>query len=163
MRIFSWIAGFSLVGASLLTSTAQASAPCVPDPAASPHAFVGTVSSTERDGRLAHVDTIDGRAVIVVGSPSETGVTSVDRIYEVGVRYEFHPLTEESPFEDNACTRTRVLASASGTTPSERRPDDAVGRGSSLPVGVLAAVLVGGAALALTASFVVLRRSRRNH
>ncbi len=47
--------------------------------------------------------------------------TSVDRMYEVGRRYEFHPTNTSPPWEDNSCTATRLLGresvpALSGTT-----------------------------------------------
>jgi hypothetical protein len=78
--------------------------------------FVGTVTSTsDRDRRATvRVETIwkgpDLPAVVeVFGSPVVGGgaATSVDRSYQVGVRYLFVPTNDGPPFQDNACTPTR--------------------------------------------------------
>lgn len=95
-----------------------ASASCATDnPPRSPAAFRGVVAATTSKGRVATVVTDAGRTVQVVGTPAGTSSaeTSVDRHYEVGGRYEFHPLNRASPYEDNTCTATRLLVR--GPTP----------------------------------------------
>jgi hypothetical protein len=143
------IAGLCVSG--LLSSpTAPAWASCAPDAPTSPHVFTGTVISTEREGRVAHVRTDDGQSVVVVGTPAESGVTSVDRTYEVGVRYEFHPLNATSPFQDNICTRTHAIGSPATTpqptvSPAPGTPaagEDGTAGSSRLP----ALIIVGGGA-----------------
>ncbi len=83
-----------------------------------------TVVSVEHEGRTARVRTDDGRDVTVHGggrSPASNSATSVDRRYAVDGRYEFHPINDASPFEDNACTATRQL---SGPQPPPVAPAD---------------------------------------
>jgi hypothetical protein len=89
-------------------------ASCATVPVISAHSFAGTVESTSRNGRVAEVRTDDGRHVEVRGTdtidpPGAIAATSVDRTFEAGTRYEFHPLNSTSPFADNACTATRPL------------------------------------------------------
>ena len=52
--------------------------------------------------------------MLVRGDPDTCGFantyTSVDRRYSLGGRYEFHPLNNQSPYSDNACTATRQLS-----------------------------------------------------
>ncbi|HLL65380.1 MAG TPA: hypothetical protein VK453_06480 [Micromonosporaceae bacterium] len=103
------IAGVMLAGVLTVASASPALARCLPDPAPSPYAFTGTVVATRWDGRLARVRTDGGRVVIVRGGASRLSVTSVDRYYEVGQRYEFHPTNDRSPYLDNLCTATRPL------------------------------------------------------
>ncbi|MFD1542807.1 hypothetical protein [Nonomuraea guangzhouensis] len=91
----------------LATPSAAVAADCVQTPPASPHVFTGTVVSVESSGRVATVRTDDGAEVKVIGTPSETAVSTVDRAYDVGARYEFHPLNATSPFNDNAFVRLR--------------------------------------------------------
>lgn len=99
------------VAAVLLVGPAQpASASCVEPAPTSPAVFTGTVLTTESDGRIAQVRTDDDRSVEVRGTPSPGGITSVDRTYIVGTRYEFHPINATDPFEDNICTNTHALA-----------------------------------------------------
>jgi hypothetical protein len=95
---------------------APAAASCVASPAASPHRFSGTVIRVEDAGRTATVRTDDGHTVTVHGGyASEPGVvTTVDRTYQIGVRYEFHPLNSASPYQDNACTATHPIAALTG-------------------------------------------------
>ena len=104
----------------LATPSAAVAADCVQTPPPSPHVFTGTVVSVESSGRVATVRTDDGAEVKVIGTPSETAVTTVDRAYDVGARYEFHPLNATSPFQDNACTRTRKIGAKddSGSWPA---------------------------------------------
>jgi hypothetical protein len=106
-----------VTGPALLTAV-PASAKCVANPSASAHRFTGTVIAVQRAGRLAEVQTDDGRTVMVSGTPAEAdppggvAATSVDRVFAVGARYEFHPINSASPYQDNACTATRQLAVA---------------------------------------------------
>jgi hypothetical protein len=83
-------------------------------PEASPYAFVGTVIATGEGGRVAEVVTDEGEKVTVQGTEDTSWLsdsyTSVDRRYALGARYEFHPLNDESPYSDNACTATRKLS-----------------------------------------------------
>jgi hypothetical protein len=82
------------------------------EPLASPYAFTGVVISTESMGRLAVVRTDAGATVEVRGTivTAENAFTSVDRSYQVGGRYEFHPTNATSPFADNECTATQLLS-----------------------------------------------------
>jgi len=102
-----------LVGAlgSLASWAPPAFASCAAPPVDSPNAFVGTVVDTALDGRQATVQREDGSTVTVFGTPSpREGVgTSVDRTYEGGVTYEFHPTNDRDPYEDNACTATHPV------------------------------------------------------
>ena len=98
----------SVVGWLGLAVPAMAS--CVTPSPVSPAVFTGTVLSTGHDGRTARVRTDDGREVTVNGGPSEGGATNVDRRYEPGTRYEFHPVNTADPYEDNICTATHVVA-----------------------------------------------------
>lgn len=152
------------VAASLLLAAPAAHASCAGPPKPSPHAFVGTVIEAEADGRVATVVRDDGARVEVHGSPTphDGAVTSVDRRFAVGGRYEFHPVNARSPFEDNACTATRQLA---GPTPPP--PDPARDRlpawlpvdEQSGPLGY--AALAGSAGLALGLLAVGVRRLTR--
>jgi len=90
-----------------------ATASCATDrPPRSPSAFTGVVLSTRSNGRVATVRTEAGETVTVRGTPGTlvSSETSVDRSYEVGGRYEFHPVNRTSPYEDNSCTATRLLS-----------------------------------------------------
>jgi hypothetical protein len=138
-------AAFVAIGIFATPSAANA-ADCVQTPPLSPHVFNGTVVSIESSGRVASVRTDDGADVRVIGTPSETGVTTVDRTYKVGARYEFHPLNASSPFQDNACTRTRQIAAREDPSPWR----------SGLDLGVGAAILL--AALGITLFWVRRRR-----
>ncbi len=127
-------------------------ASCAGPPEPSPYAFTGTVVETDAGGRVATVLTDDGREVDVVGTPDRSGVTSVDREYAVGGRYEFHPHNEASPYQDHLCTATRQL---SGPSASQARGGSAVdallwGDEESPPVAA------GGAGAATVAALGVL-------
>lgn len=112
---------------TLVASPAVAS--CATDsPVPSPNAFLGTVVETDEDGRVAEVVTDDGESVTVRGT-EDTGwfsnsYSSVDRRYARGGRYEFHPLNDESPYSDNACTATHQISgprlSSSGEEQSQQ-------------------------------------------
>ena len=156
-----------LAGSILIGGATPATASCGPLPPPSPNAFIGTVLDTDMDGRQATVQTMGGDTVTVVGTPApDPGtITSVDRTYDVGATYKFHPVNSADPYEDNACTRTHELrgdaipaALVGGPTeaPSPRTPTAPgvaeTGTGateSSLPgggvgiLGLVAVVLVG--------------------
>jgi hypothetical protein len=148
-----------LVVAGLIAATgAPASASCVGSPSPSPYAFNGTVVSTEADGRIAEVIAQDGRKVEVRGTPDASAITTVDRTYQVGARYEFHPVNDSSPYEDNACTATRKLSAADESThatPIARGDDAQSGVGPLILGGLM--FLASGA----TAVFVVALVRRR--
>jgi hypothetical protein len=51
----------------------------------------------------------------VLGSDADepNAATSVDRTYRAGAKYEFHPLNDTSPYQDNACTATHLIGANS--------------------------------------------------
>lgn len=152
-----------VIAALLMAATATAipsaaSASCDQTRQISPHAFTGTVQSTEYEGRVARVRTDDGRDVTVIGTPADLGgarpgetvATSVDRTYSVGARYEFHPTNDASPYADNACTATRWLSAGAP--------------GGSDTAGLPAGWLIAGAAVLLAGLGIIiwwLSRGRR--
>jgi hypothetical protein len=95
----------------LVWSAPAASASCAFPPAESSDAFVGTVIDTALDGRKATVQMEGGSTVSVLGAafPREGVMSSVDRTYNVGATYEFHPINDEDPYEDSACTATHRI------------------------------------------------------
>jgi hypothetical protein len=103
------------VAGLIFIAVPPATASCATDsPAPSPDSFVGTIIGTDEDGRVAEVITDGGQEVTVLGTehPSEfsNSYSSVDRRYALGGRYEFHPLNDESPYRDNACTATKQIS-----------------------------------------------------
>ena len=88
-------------------------------PTRSPHWFTGVVVQTTNVDRTAFVHTDDGRDVIVLGSyvDGANAHTTVDRTYQVGVRYEFDPGNAASPYQDSMCTRTHTLDSSDTRAP----------------------------------------------
>jgi len=139
------IAGLAVAAVLLAAAPAQAS--CVQPPLASPHRFAGTVTAVSNAGRTATVRTDNGRTVTVVGSDADgpNAATSVDRAYQVGVRYEFHPINDTSPYRDNACTATHAIGAGSAGTgePAARGSDTASGGSStSLWLGISAAAFL---------------------
>jgi hypothetical protein len=105
--------GLFLVG-GLVGAAPPAHASCVSTPRESPYRFTGTVTGVDNAGRRASVRTDDGRTVTVVGSDAAepNAATSVDRAFQLGGRYEFHPLNDASPYRDNACTATHLIGGA---------------------------------------------------
>ena len=77
----------------------------------------------------------------------------MDRSYQIGGRYEFHPTNATSPFVDNECTATQLLSMTpvASAAPSDR------GRLEAYVGGGLAAVFAAGA----LASLVMRRRRSR--
>ena len=132
-----------------------ASASCAMPARESAYRFTGTVIATDDSGGTATVHTDDGLEVTVVGREGGQGViSSVDRTYERGRRYEFHPLNAQSPYRDNACTATKEI----GAAPAEQQAvggdgaDTSVGPTPSpirwLGLGALLIPLLLGAVLA---------------
>jgi hypothetical protein len=86
--------------------------------AAAQIAFVGTVTGLKNDGRTATFrieevwkGSVLGETVIVNGGPPGVG-TSVDRTYEIGVRYLVVPLRASGDvFQDNSCSSTQPFTS----------------------------------------------------
>lgn len=143
--VFAWLIFAALVGITGYPEAAVAS--CAEIQVRSANAFTGVVLATRSRGRVATVRTDAGATVEVVGTPSPgSAATSVDRTYEVGARYEFHPLNGASPYQDNACTATRLLSS---TAPSAAGSESAgTGRGWIVPAaGGLVLLGAGGALL----------------
>lgn len=90
-------------------STAQAS--CAVSDSRSPHAFTGLVVATHSHDRVATVETDDGQMVEVHGGLDDSeSFSSLDRAFERGGRYEFHPTNTANPYQDDECTATRLLA-----------------------------------------------------
>lgn len=102
-----------LAVAAGIASPTVAWASCAGPPEPSVHAFSGTVVRTSHEGRVAIVRRDGGDIVTVLGGPDAngTGLTSVDRRFAAGVRYEFHPFNAQSPFQDNICSATVQLSS----------------------------------------------------
>lgn len=131
---------------------APAQASCIPSPLTSPYYFTGTVTAVSNAGsiaitvgnagRTATVHTDDGRTVTVLGSDAAgpNAATSVDRTYQVGVRYEFHPLNATSPYQDNACTATHPIG---GSTSEPGGPGADAGTSLWLGIAVAAILLTG--------------------
>ena len=124
--------------------------------------FVGTVAETSNHNSWASVvveETWRGpdqpAAVIVKGGPAGNMATSVDRFFEVGLKYLFFPYADEAGgLADNGCTNTvEWTADLAQLRPADaRQPLGATVAeegfdlaGAIAPLGV--AVLVGGALL----------------
>lgn len=120
--------------------------------------FVGTVSAVQDQGRRATV-TVDEVwrgpdlpvTTVVLGGVGE-GFTSVDRTYEVGMKYIFFPLLEDGSLHDNLCTNTvQWLPEYEDLRPDEARDPlgegDGAGDGfdvaSLVPMGALVLVVAG--------------------
>jgi hypothetical protein len=156
----------ALLGAALLATfvavgvAAPASASCLSPPRTSPAAFTGVVVELTNAGRVATVRTDAGQTVTVAGTDAgdPSAITTVDRSFVLGARYEFHPINDASPYQDNACTATRLIADPpAGTSPG--------GHSSPVGGGGTAAAAAGGAAvLAAVAVLLILIavRARRS-
>ncbi len=143
----------ALLSAAWILGSAPAWASCAsPGALTSPNAFAGTVIATSRAGRVAEVRTDEGHHVTVIGTPvapdpsGADRATSIDRTYEVGVRYEFDPRNSTSPYEDTACTSTHVLPPLAPTT----APTPSTPPVSSSPSTAAAAATDTGAASSTT-------------
>ncbi len=91
--------------------------------------FVGTVTSTMADGRVALVDVesvwngdVETPATVIGGEVAQGVASSVDRSYRDGRRYLFTPYQrDEHGYRDNICTDTREWSNSL----EELRPADA--------------------------------------
>lgn len=137
-----------LLGAGVIALTgAPAAASCAGPPQDSTHAFTGTVTALRWEGRLATVVTEAGDTVEVRGTPGGAhSVTSVDREFQLGARYEFHPENGASPYQDNACTATHKIAGAAhgaATGPAAGPSSPAAPLAAGLGVALLLAAVPG--------------------
>lgn len=124
--------------------------------------FVGTVAETSNHNSWASVQVEEvwrgpdqPAAVIVKGGPAGNMATSVDRFFEVGMKYLFFPYTDESGgLADNSCTNTvQWSADLAQLRPADARQPHAGTEteasfdviGLIAPLGV--AILVGGVLL----------------
>jgi len=146
--LFSLIIAVPVVG---LAAPAQAS--CFGTARVSAHKFTGTVTATSNNGRTATVRTDDGKTVTVIGSEvtEPNAFTTVDRSFEAGTRYEFHPVNDTDPYRDNACTATHAIGAGA------EQPGTP---GSKISI-VLPWLGVGVVAAALVIAGMVLRVRRR--
>lgn len=105
-RTWPAVALLVFVALTLVVDPRPASAACaVPSP--SPYRFTGLVLRTSNDGLLATVRTDDGRTVVI--GTSDTRNEPYQRTYRVGVRYEFDPTNDTSPYFDSMCTETHEI------------------------------------------------------
>ena len=123
--------------------------------------FVGTVVETSNHNSWASVvveETWRGpdlpAAVVVKGGPAGNMATSVDRFFEVDVKYLFFPYADEAgDLADNSCTNTvqwsadlAQLRPADARMPQAETEAEMFDAGSVIaPLGV--AILVGGVLL----------------
>jgi len=138
-RVLRRILALLLGAVALLVPAGPAAASCAGPPQTSPALFTGTVTAVASNGRVATVLTDDGRTVQVIGTPDPAAqATSVDRQFTIGARYEFHPINNTPPYQDNACTATRQI----GLRPATGVP------GWVAPAGVVAAAILAIGVLA---------------
>ena len=164
----------AVVGAALFSGPGQAAASCggsaagLPETvAAAPLVFVGTVTGTSNQDRVAtvHVDEVWTAhhippEVILRGSPDiNAAATSVDRHYKTGVRYLFVPASASGPpYDDNSCTMTREFAGdAAALRPPSVTTYPAAPAGPPLP---LLAALASAIALAVAYAISQVRARR---
>lgn len=117
------LGGFLVTAAALALLSAPALASCIFDERTLDQqirdaqvVFVGTVNETSSRGRIAsfRVEEIWKGAplpteVEVRGGPDDpNAVTSVDRHFEIGMRYLVFPTGDARSFEDNNCSPTRA-------------------------------------------------------
>lgn len=126
--VLAVLAVTSMAAVSVVFSGAAAYGSCAAESRPSANAFTGEVVSVTADGKVATVRTDNGSTVEVIGGPGDGSVTSVDRTYKVGVRYEFHPVNNHSPYQDNICTATHVV-NADSYQPNQPDRADSDGTG----------------------------------
>lgn len=144
-RLLAGAAVLGLCTVAALAWAMPADASCFETARVSAHPFIGVVVEVDSTGRVATVRTDDGRTVTVRGTEASelNALTSVDRTYLAGARYEFHPINDADPYQDNACTATRLLFVGS-VPPAEL--DERGAEPALLPIGA-GAIAVGGLVL----------------
>lgn len=142
----STLLGTAVLLGWLFVGAPAAYASCAGPPEPSPYAFVGRVIATESAQRVATVLTAGGETVQVAGTPSpdNRGVTSVDRTYQVGAVYEFHPTNGTDPFQDNNCTMTHRLRGHDIPAPLREGSSGADAEPQHEPGNVVAAAALAG-------------------
>lgn len=99
--------------------------------ATAPVVFVGTVVATSNGDREAtvRVESIwrgtEMLTYVRISGTPEPGAqaTSIDRTYQLGMRYLFVPENSSSPFQDDNCTATQLYTTAlASQAPSAARP-----------------------------------------
>jgi hypothetical protein len=157
-----WALALPVVAVLLVLAPSPAIASCATDrPPRSPAAFAGLVVAVRSEGRVATVRTDAGTEVQVRGTPGDglSQGTSVDRTYERGGRYEFHPVNASSPYEDNSCTATRLLSMESlPPVPADSGPGPT---GSGLAPTTVVLLALSFALVAAVVAGGLLRRRRR--
>ena len=147
-----------------LMGAAPAHASCArATPPGSPARFTGVVLGTELAQRVAYVHTDDGRNVVVRGTDSTAAdaFTTIDRTYLTGHRYDFHPVNDTSPFEDNICTATLDLGPAPTSDPVSSQAAEALVGDAPESDGPSGWALGAAAGAGLLMTGVVLVRRRR--
>jgi hypothetical protein len=138
--------GIATGSVAAIADARPAWASCAAEPSQSPYWFTGIVVSTTNADRTAVVRTDDGRVVIVRGTDAEAADvhTSVDRTYQVGLRYEFDPVNGSSPYQDNLCSTTHPIGPSGIVAPStgaSHRLDSGIGRTAVWATGGLVAAV----------------------
>lgn len=161
-----------------LAAPSAARADCMPPPPiedavkSAEIVFVGTVAATSNRSSWASVTVEEvwrgpdqAAQVLVKGGPGGNAATSVDRSFEVGVKYLFFPYADAGGLADNSCTSTtRWTADLAALRPADARaPVGATSGGGGIDVGGLVAPLAVTLLVAGTLLVVGLAvRSRRS-
>jgi len=135
-------------------------------------AFVGTVTATANRGTWATVTVEEvwrgpdqPAEVVIKGGPEGNAATSVDRTFEVGVKYLFFPYTDGAAgLADNSCSSTTPWsADMAGLRPADAR----VSIGGTTPAagidfsGILGPIVVAVVVAGLLLVVGLLARSRQ--
>lgn len=125
-RVRSLLALAPISLALLLASPGAALADCLPPPPleqavqTADVVFVGTVTETANRNTWASVAVEEvwrgpdqPMSVVIKGGPGGNAATSVDRTFEVGVKYLFFPYVDpQAGLSDNSCTNTQPWTEA---------------------------------------------------
>lgn len=140
-------ASAAVCGSATASPGATSAASPTPTASTSPYAFQGSVVALGNGGLDATVVRKDGVVVQVHGGTGRLGAIGPDdRIFVVGAVYQFEPLNDASPYQDNACTATKVIWSPTVGVFPTTDPDQPWLGYSALDFAVvgLAALMLGG-------------------
>lgn len=104
--------------------------------------------ATQDKDRVATVITDAGDRVTVRGALTSglfAGISSVDRTFILGARYEFHPINSSDPYRDDACTATRQIAGPEQPPPDTQQP----GNLTWPTIGIVVVILAAGTIMLL--------------
>ena len=165
-RLRSLLGIATFASATLLAAPAAVLADCVAPPSfdearkTAPIVFVGTVTETSNEDRWATVSVEEiwngpdlARTLLIKGGPDPGSGTSMDRTFQVGVRYFFVPVPSgDGNLADTTCTSTQPWEEwMAEFRPADARLGEVEVRNDLTPIDLGFVVGIGGVLLVVAA------------